>query len=493
MRRIGKGADRLDGQHGSFYLNYNNLINTPTIPSGNQIIDWTASGVGTIHASNYVDNNTTYSVGDGGLTEKNFTATLKTKLDGIATSAEVNVQSDWNATAGDALILNKPTIPTNNNQLTNGSNYITNSVGSFTIDSINLDQNGSVTQNLKFKTTTSGASDVGMSFYNGSDTWTMQLYGHTSGYGFLNSNWASWDIKKVPNGQMEVRIGTTLQTVYHTGNLPTIPTNNNQLTNGAGYVTDSGWTSSNDGAGSGLDADLLDGVHYDSRWLNGSSGQNHYVSANYGYNWFRPVNDTGLYLNSYGAHWKRTMSSYGTWQAYGYTVGSYVGLQTYYSYQNNLMYDSGGNGGVYQQNGAGWHFYYHRGNACLGVNGSTTNSSYELYLNGDLYATGNVVAYSDARAKENIETIDNALDKVSKLRGVYYTWKKGERGKDKARKEGKRQMGVIAQEVMEVCPEVVFQETDDMDRYSVDYGKLTGVLIEAVKNLKKEINELKSN
>ena len=35
MRRIGKGADRLDGQHGSYYLNYNNLINTPTIPTNN--------------------------------------------------------------------------------------------------------------------------------------------------------------------------------------------------------------------------------------------------------------------------------------------------------------------------------------------------------------------------------------------------------------------------------------------------------------------------
>ena len=322
MKRIGKGADRLDGQHGSFYLNYNNLINTPTIPSGNQIIDWTASGAGTIHASNYVDNNTTYSVGDGGLTQKNFTTALKTKLDGIATGAEVNVQSDWNASSGDAQILNKPTIPTNNNQLTNG----------------------------------------------------------------------------------------------------------------AGYVTSSGWTSSNDGSGSGLDADYLDGYHYDSRWLNGSSGQNHYVAANYGYNWFRPVNDTGVYLNSYGAHWYRTQSSYGTWQAHGYQNGGYVGLQTYYSYQNNLMYDSGGNGGIYQQNGAGWQFYFNRGHHCLGVAGSTTNGSYELYVNGDLYATGNVVAYSDARAKENIETIGNALDKVSKIRGVYYTWKKGERGADKEEK-----------------------------------------------------------
>ena len=73
------------------------------------------------------DNNTTYSVGDNGLTQKNFTSTLKTKLDGIAAGAEVNVQSNWNATSGDALILNKPTIPTNNNQLTNGAGYVTSS------------------------------------------------------------------------------------------------------------------------------------------------------------------------------------------------------------------------------------------------------------------------------------------------------------------------------------------------------------------------------
>ena len=52
----------------------------------------------------------------------------RTKLSGIATGAEVNVQSDWNATSGDALILNKPTTPTNNSQLTNGAGYITSYV-----------------------------------------------------------------------------------------------------------------------------------------------------------------------------------------------------------------------------------------------------------------------------------------------------------------------------------------------------------------------------
>ena len=51
------------------------------------------------------------------------------KLDGIASGAEVNVKADWNASSGDAQILNKPTIPTNNNQLTNGAGYITSADG----------------------------------------------------------------------------------------------------------------------------------------------------------------------------------------------------------------------------------------------------------------------------------------------------------------------------------------------------------------------------
>ncbi len=59
----------------------------------------------------------TLGVGDGGLTEKNFTSALNTKLDGIAAGAEVNVQSDWNSNSGDSQILNKPTIPGGNQVL----------------------------------------------------------------------------------------------------------------------------------------------------------------------------------------------------------------------------------------------------------------------------------------------------------------------------------------------------------------------------------------
>ncbi len=74
---------------------------TDTIPSGNQIIDWTTDqGSTEIHSGNYI--NTTYTVGDGGLTQNNFTNALKTKLDGIETSADVTDAT--NVTAAGALM-----------------------------------------------------------------------------------------------------------------------------------------------------------------------------------------------------------------------------------------------------------------------------------------------------------------------------------------------------------------------------------------------------
>ena len=101
----------------------------------------------------------------------------------------------------------------------------------------------------------------------------------------------------------------------------------------------------------------------------------------------------------------------------------------------------------------------------------------ELDSSGNLVATGNVTAYSDARLKTDVDTIENALDKVTKLRGVSYT---------KADTQ-ERGIGVIAQEIEEVIPEVV----QDGAYKSVAYGNIVGVLIEAIKELKSEIDELK--
>ena len=111
----------------------------------------------------------------------------------------------------------------------------------------------------------------------------------------------------------------------------------------------------------------------------------------------------------------------------------------------------------------------------LDVNGNVSNIS--------IYASHDVAAYSDARVKTDIETIPNALDKVNKLRGV--TFKRTDEGST-----DKRMMGVIAQEVLDVVPEVVNQRDSD-GHYSVSYGNMVGVLIEAVKELKAEVEELK--
>ena len=111
-----------------------------------------------------------------------------------------------------------------------------------------------------------------------------------------------------------------------------------------------------------------------------------------------------------------------------------------------------------------------------------TESAAGIVVGGSVTATGDVIAYSDARVKENVTTIDNALNKVTKLRGVTYT------RKDVKDKETK--MGVIAQEVLKVIPEIVHK--DDKGMYAVAYGNMNGLLIEAIKELKAEIDELKS-
>ena len=98
----------------------------------------------------------------------------------------------------------------------------------------------------------------------------------------------------------------------------------------------------------------------------------------------------------------------------------------------------------------------------------------------------NITAYSDINLKENIQTIDSALEKTLNLRGVYYTRKDKD---DKTRK-----VGVIAQEIQEILPEVVKTHIIDNDTLlSVDYGNITALLIEAIKELKLEIDILKGN
>ena len=112
----------------------------------------------------------------------------------------------------------------------------------------------------------------------------------------------------------------------------------------------------------------------------------------------------------------------------------------------------------------------------------TLNSSGDLSVVGSMTAAGDVIAFSDKRVKTNIKTINNGLEKISKLRGVSYNRTDID---DKSNK-----IGVIAQEVKEVLPEVVIYNEDE-DKFGVEYGKMAGVFIEAIKELKAEVDSLK--
>ena len=108
--------------------------------------------------------------------------------------------------------------------------------------------------------------------------------------------------------------------------------------------------------------------------------------------------------------------------------------------------------------------------------GGTLSEKMRIDSSGNLTATGNVTAYSDERLKSDITTIDNALDKVTAMRGVTFT------------KDGEASSGVIAQEIEKIAPELVM----DGDYKSVAYGNLVGYLIEAVKELSAKVEELEN-
>ena len=101
---------------------------------------------------------------------------------------------------------------------------------------------------------------------------------------------------------------------------------------------------------------------------------------------------------------------------------------------------------------------------------------------GSLVASGDITAFSDARVKTNIQTIENALNKTLTLRGVTYTRTDSD--------DKKTKIGVIAQETLPIVPEVVNQDSAGM--YNVSYGNITALLIEAIKEQQLQIEELKN-
>ena len=112
-----------------------------------------------------------------------------------------------------------------------------------------------------------------------------------------------------------------------------------------------------------------------------------------------------------------------------------------------------------------------------------------LDVDGDIVSQSNTIS-SDAKFKDNVNTLDNALSTVLALRGVSFTWN------EKTKRNGKDDIGLIAQEVQRVLPELVLEAntlgTEDQTHLTVDYAKTVAVLIEAVKELSAKVEALEN-
>ena len=115
----------------------------------------------------------------------------------------------------------------------------------------------------------------------------------------------------------------------------------------------------------------------------------------------------------------------------------------------------------------------------------TINLYHNTFVTGDVNATGDVVAYysSDKRLKDNIVRIENPLEKVGKIGGYTFDWN------DKQKTYTGKDVGVIAQEIQEVLPELVTER--DNGYLAVKYEKIVPLLIESIKELKQEVDEIK--
>ena len=176
------------------------------------------------------------------------------------------------------------------------------------------------------------------------------------------------------------------------------------------------------------------------------------------------------------------------------TFGAGADLQIYHDGSNSYVDDAGtgalilrGNNRIDLQKYTGETMGSFNADGAVNLyhNNSTklTTTSAGITVTGAVTASGDITAFSDRRLKTDITNIDGALSKVMQMQGVNY--------KRNDIEDAPQSIGVIAQDMEAIIPEVIHTADDERQTKSVDYGKLTSVLIEAIKELKIEIDELK--
>lgn len=201
---------------------------------------------------------------------------------------------------------------------------------------------------------------------------------------------------------------------------------------------------------------------------------------NYSREWIELPNYTGLYSPNNGAHFYPNNGSYGSWKVDGSRNG-WQGLE--FQGQTTLMMNDDAYG-FHRNIGGGWRFYNTGGNG---------------------YFPGLVQAYwSDRRLKENLIPIKNeALDILSKFTTYRFNWNSKVKELELPIEVGKEEIGLIAQEVQAVLPDAVAINKSlnkvnedgtqaDFDYLTINYDRITPLLVEGVNLLKQEIEALKA-
>ncbi|EDP95693.1 phage related tail fibre protein [Kordia algicida OT-1] len=129
------------------------------------------------------------------------------------------------------------------------------------------------------------------------------------------------------------------------------------------------------------------------------------------------------------------------------------------------------------------------GGGRVGIN--TESPSYTLHVNGSVAGTSAYVNTSDARLKTNILPLENALSKIMSLQGVTFDWNSNRSVGKQLELDDKNHIGFIAQQVESVLPEVVSTDDSSSEKIkSVAYADIVPVLVEAIKELNKKIDQL---
>lgn len=158
--------------------------------------------------------------------------------------------------------------------------------------------------------------------------------------------------------------------------------------------------------------------------------------------------------------------------------------------------DSYGKGGIYRNLWNPTQMITFNSDGCVGINYSSSMSSYKLYVGGSAYCTGLWVS-SDKRLKTDISKIENPLNKLLKIDGVAYKFssnyfKSNEISKTVPIEVSNVQFGFIAQDIKEIFPELVSQLEDSISTNVINYNGFIPVLVEAIKLQQDEIIKLKN-